>query len=214
MIMIESLLAGAVAPLTADGTLSAIAKSAVTGAQQIGPLGLAGDAQADLAVHGGVDKALHHYPRDHYDFWIERLGAHSLFDAPGAFGENISTFGLTETEACIGDRYRLGSALVEIAQGRQPCWKQAHRLGHPGVVKIMVKSGRSGWYYRVIERGQACAGDTLTLLDRPCPDWTVARVTAMIVGGSARDDGAAWRALAGLSVLAPGWRRHAQAHAG
>jgi MOSC domain-containing protein YiiM len=209
--LIESVLTGPVMQFTDTGERSAIAKAAVTGPRDVRWLGIAGDAQADLSVHGGPDKAIHHYPRDHYAWWQDRIGTNPLLDAPGAFGENISTTGLTEHEACIGDRYRLGTALVEIAQGRQPCWKQAHRLSYRQTVATMVKTGRSGWYYRVIDEGAVAAGDLLNLVARPHAEWTVARVTAMIVAGAERDDPATWHALSGLCVLADGWRARAAA---
>jgi hypothetical protein len=84
--------------------------------------------------------------------WIaERPGLTAAFSEPGAFGENISTLGWREETVCIGDRFRMGTALVEISQGRQPCWKLGHRFGDPAMVDRVVKTGRCGWYYRVIE---------------------------------------------------------------
>ena len=203
----DAVLTGTVARFGPRAEPSAIAKQPVDGVRQIGWLGIAGDAQADLSVHGGPDKAIHHYPHDHYDWWRARLPGCAVLDGVGAFGENISTAGLAEDDACIGDRYRLGGALVEIAQGRQPCWKQGHRLGDAGVVKAMVTSGRSGWYYRVIEEGTVARGDAIALLDRPHPDWSVARVTAIVVAGRERTTAAA---LADLGVLAEGWRARAK----
>lgn len=211
-VTVESLLTGQVEPF-GDET-SAIAKTAVDGRRAVRWLGVDGDAQADLTVHGGPDKAIHHYPRDHYPYWQDALGDLPVLNAPGAFGENISTSGLTESEACIGDRYRLGTALVEIAQGRQPCWKQAHRLGNAGVVAVMVRSGRSGWYYRVIEEGAVAAGDALELVAQPHPEWTVERVTGLLIAGKGKGDPAAVRALSGLAVLAEGWRTRAARLAG
>lgn len=188
---------------------SAIAKTAATGPRGVGPLGIDGDEQADLTVHGGPDKAIHHYPRDHYRWWSGELGDHPLLAAPGAFGENISTEGLTEDAACIGDRYRLGSALVEISQGRQPCWKLDHRFGLARVTATVVTSRRGGWYYRVIEPGQVAAGDALTLIDRPLPDWTVARVFHLLIGGAGKQEPAALRALAAMELLTANWRARA-----
>ena len=208
MFVVESVLTGSVRNF-ADGETSAIAKTPVKGLRTIGWLGIDGDTQADLWVHGGPDKAIHHYPRDHYAFWRNALGSNPLLDRAGAFGENISTTGLTEDIACIGDRYRLGTTLVEIAQGRQPCWKQAYRLDDKNVITTMVASRRCGWYYRVIEEGAVAAGDALTLLDRPCRDWTIARVIALLIAGEGKHDKAAVRALAGLNVLADNWRQRA-----
>ncbi len=210
---IDSVLTGSVRNF-ARGESSAIAKVAVEGRRGVAWLGIAGDSQADLSVHGGPDKAIHHYPRDHYAFWQRTPGSSPLLDHAGAFGENISTRGLTEDIACIGDRYRLGTALVEIAQGRQPCWKQAHRLGDPGVVTTMVRSRRCGWYYRVIEEGAVAAGDDLVPLDRPCAEWTVARVIGLLIAGEGKTDKAAVSALAKLEVLAKNWRKRAAKLAG
>jgi MOSC domain-containing protein YiiM len=205
---IESVLTGSIRNF-ARGESSAIVKALVDGSRAVSWLGIEGDSQADLAVHGGPEKAIHHYPRDHYMFWRETLGADPLLDAAGAFGENISTTGLTEDAACIGDRFRLGTAIVEIAQGRQPCWKQAHRLGHSGVVAAMVGARRCGWYYRVIEQGRVAAGDDLVLLDRPQPGWTVATVIGLLIAGEGKQDKAAVAALAALPVLAKNWRKRA-----
>lgn len=189
---------------------SAIAKTPVNGALRVGPLGIDGDEQADLTVHGGVDKAIHHYPRDHYHWWAGELGDHVLLGAPGAFGENISTEGLIESEARIGDRYRLGSALVEISQGRQPCWKLGHRFGIATVPATVVTTRRSGWYYRVIEEGTVATGDTLALVERPLPDWSVERVFHLLIGGAGKREPEALRALAAMDSLATSWRARAE----
>ncbi len=202
---IDAVLTGKVRAFGPKGEASAIAKTRVPGPSTIHLLGLEGDAQADLSVHGGPDKAIHHYPRDHYGWWRELLPGSDLLGGPGAFGENISTHGLTELDVCIGDRYRLGTALVEVAQGRQPCWKQAHRLSDKRVVAAMVRSGRTGWYYRVIEEGSVEAGDTMTRVSRLHPEWSVARVTAIVVAG-AEPDAVTRRELARVGALADGWR--------
>lgn len=206
---IDAVLSGKVVIFTDEGDTSAIAKRPVDGQRSVGTLGIEGDEQADLAVHGGPDKAIHHYPRDHYQGWQQAIGALPQFDAAGAFGENISTSGWTEHDVCIGDRFRLGTALVEIAQGRQPCWKQAHHLGQPGMVAAMVRSGHTGWYYRVIESGAVAAGDAIALVERAHDDWPVARVFGLLIGGKHRGEAAALRDLSRLEVLADGWRNRA-----
>ena len=203
--VVDSVLTGRVFRFGPDGEGSAIGKTPVLGAVAVNFPGLEGDAQADLRVHGGPDKAIHHYPRVHYGWWQEQMGLHPLLDRAGVFGENISTKELTERDVCIGDRFRLGTAIVEVAQGRQPCWKQAHRLGDKRVVAAMVKSGRTGWYYRVIEEGIVAAGDTLIQIARVHPEWSVERVTGIVVAGRERD-ATTLRALAGLHELAKGWR--------
>jgi MOSC domain-containing protein YiiM len=201
-----SVLTGKAAPFRAPDEPSAIAKLPVTGPIAISLLGLAGDEQADLTVHGGRDKAVHHYPLDHYQTWRGEIGEHPLLGSPGAFGENISTYGLIETEVCIGDRFRLGTALVELSHGRKPCWKISHRFGLPKLTAQVVKTGRAGWYYRVLEPGTVQAGDTIQLVERSQPEWTVARTFDLIVRGAGKHDPAALRALAGMEVLATAWR--------
>ena len=207
---IDALLTGKARRFGAKGEASAIDKRAVEGRHAVGALGIAGDEQADLSVHGGPDKAIHHYPRDHYGWWAETIGNHSLLQDAGAFGENISTSGLTESSACIGDRYRLGSALVEISQGRQPCWKLGHRFGIGTLPATVVTSRRGGWYYRVIEDGAVGAGDALELIERPLPDWSVERVFHLLIGGAGKREPAALRALAAMDLLAANWRARAQ----
>ena len=206
---IDALLTGKARRFGAKGEPSAIDKRAVEGRRPVGALGIAGDEQADLSVHGGPDKAIHHYPRDHYDWWVETIGDHALLQDAGAFGENISTSGLTESAACIGDRYRLGSALVEISQGRQPCWKLGHRFGIATLPATVVSSRRGGWYYRVIEDGAVGAGDALELMERPLPDWSVERVFHLLIGGAGKREPAALRALAAMDLLAANWRARA-----
>jgi MOSC domain-containing protein YiiM len=188
---------------------SAIGKAPASAPVMAGPLGLAGDEQADLTVHGGTDKAIHHYPHDHYAAWAAELNGHPLLAAPGAFGENITTTGLTEDQVCIGDRFRLGHALVEVSQGRQPCWKIDHRFERKGVTARVIETGRCGWYYRVIEPGAVAAGDTLALADRPHAEWTVARTFRLLIGGGHKAEPQAVAELAALPALAESWQARA-----
>lgn len=203
---IRAVLLGKVRPFRGDDEPSAIGKLPVTDLVAVGPMGLAGDEQADRTVHGGVDKAIHHYPSDHYDWWRGHLGDAPLLDAPGAFGENISTAGLDETNVFLGDRFRLGSALVEVTQARQPCWKLDHRFGTKGVMAQVVKTRRTGWYYRVLEPGLVRAGDALGLVERPHPEWPLASLFALLIGGEAKDRPADLRALRDVPVLAETWK--------
>lgn len=185
---------------------SAIGKLPVADSVAVGAMGLAGDEQADRTVHGGIDKAIHHYPADHYGWWREYLGDTPLLDAPGAFGENISTAGLDEQNVFLGDRFRLGSALVEVTQARQPCWKLDHRFQAKGVMAQVVKTRRTGWYYRVLEPGKVRAGDTVELVDRPYPDWPLASLFGLLIGGEAKSRLADLRALRDVPVLAETWK--------
>lgn len=203
---ILSVQCGKARPFRGEDEPSAIGKRPVAGKVRIHRLGLEGDEQADRAVHGGPDKAIHHYPHDHYTFWRETIGAHPLLAEYGAFGENISTAGLTEDMVCIGDRWRLGSALVEVSQGRQPCWKLDHRFDGARVNAGTVKARRPGWYYRVIEEGEVGADDALTLVSRPWPEWTVARVFGLLIAGDHKQDREGLEALGEVAVLADPWR--------
>lgn len=188
---------------------SAIAKQPVSGPICIGPMGLEGDEQADRVNHGGPDKAIHHYPHDHYGFWQEELGGHALLRAPGAFGENITTGGLVEGGLCIGDRLRLGAALVEVSQGRQPCWKIDHRFARKGVTARILQTARSGWYYRVVEPGAVQEGDLLELVERRHEGWTVERVFRLLLGGKRQGDEADIRAVVQFPELAGSWKQRA-----
>ncbi|HJS13281.1 MOSC domain-containing protein [Sphingopyxis sp.] len=203
---ILAVLLGKVRPFRGDDAPSAIGKLPVADAVAVGAMGLIGDEQADRTVHGGIDKAVHHYPADHYDWWRGQLGEVPLLDAPGAFGENISTAGLDEKNVFLGDRFRLGTALVEVTQARQPCWKLDHRFQAKGVMALVVKTRRTGWYYRVLEPGYVRAGDTLDLVDRPHPEWPLASLFALLIGGEAKDRLADLRALRDVPVLAETWK--------
>ncbi|MBO9697272.1 MAG: MOSC domain-containing protein [Sphingopyxis sp.] len=203
---ILALLLGKVRPFRGDDEPSAIGKLPVADVVAVGPMGLVGDEQADRTVHGGIDKAIHHYPADHYDWWRGYLGDAPLLDAPGAFGENISTTGLDEQNVFLGDRFRLGTALVEVTQARQPCWKLDHRFQTRGVMAQVVKTRRTGWYYRVLEPGEVRAGDRLELVERPYPGWPLASLFALLIGGEAKDRVADLRALRDVAVLAETWK--------
>lgn len=207
---IEAVLTGRAAPLRGAQS-SAISKSQRRGRVAVTSSGLDTDEQADRVNHGGPDMAVHHYPRDHYAYWAARIPDRPLLGQAGTFGENISVSGLLEGEACIGDRYRLGSALVEISQGRKPCWKPAHRLAAPRLLADMVASGRCGWYYRVLEPGFVSADDMLCLVDRPEPGWPVSLVFSLIVAGHWKHDPALLPALAAVPALAANWRHRALA---
>jgi len=206
---VDALLTGMPVPFR-DGDYSAIAKQPVSGAVRIGWLGLAGDSVADPVHHGGWDKAIHLYPQDHYGWWRERKPGHPLLEKPGAFGENIASRGMTEEEVCLGDRFSLGSAVVEVSHGRQPCWKLDHRFGARDVMATIVKTARCGIYFRVLREGEAEAGAMMELLERPLPQWSIARVFRLLIGGGHKGEPDAVRALADMPVLAEAWRDRAR----
>ncbi|WP_439629594.1 MOSC domain-containing protein [Shinella sp.] len=202
-----SLRVGAVAPLGARGVPSGIAKSAVAGPLALSLTGFRGDEQGDTVRHGGPEKAVHHYPFEHYAAWARDLGAHPLLASPGAFGENISTTGLTEDTVAIGDVFALGTAVVEVSQGRQPCWKLNERFGRAEMARTVQSTGRTGWYYRVLQPGTVTPADRLMLLDRKAPEWTLARIwRAFYIDTLNREELAG---IAALKPLAAGWQAHA-----
>jgi MOSC domain-containing protein YiiM len=208
-IKVLALLTGKVQPLSSTSEPSAIHKQALSGRGQITETGLLGDEQGDRKFHGGPEKALHHYARDHYVFWREELTpAPSVLDAPGAFGENISTLGMTEADVCIGDIYTLGSALIQVSQARQPCYKLNVRFGRREMARTVQRTGRTGWYYRVLRMGIAEAGDELVLEQRPHPDWSLARLLYVFYIDTLNID--ALREIAALEALAPNWRKLAR----
>lgn len=202
-----ALLTGEVKPLGKRGAPSGIAKSPVAGPILLGLTGFEGDAQGDTKHHGGPEKAVHHYPFEHYRAWTAEIGPHARLDEPGAFGENLSTLGLTEDVVAIGDIYALGTAIIEVSQGRQPCWKLNERFDIPNMARMVQTSGRTGWYYRVLQPGEVQRTDALELIERPNPTWTLRRVWHCFYVD--RLNHAELEALAQLSQLAEGWRRHA-----
>ncbi len=205
---IEAVCAGTARPFN-GAELSAIQKRPQEGPVQIHAEGLAPDEQADRRVHGGPEMALHLYPLDHHTWWRGEIGDHPLLDAPGGFGSNLALRGLTEDQVHIGDRFACGTALIEISQPRQPCWKIEHRFGHKGMVAAIVRSGRCGWYFRVIEAGEVAAGESLERVSIGAADWSVARVFRALVAGKATPEERA--ALADLAPLTPNLRAKAAA---
>jgi MOSC domain-containing protein YiiM len=185
---------------------TAFYKSDVSGRLMLERENLVGDRQADLTVHGGPDKAVCVYSADHYDDWRREVRVPDA--GPGWFGENFTVAGATEQTVAIGDIYRVGGAVVQVSQPRGPCWKLAHRWNRPEMVKLVVRSGRSGWYFRVLEVGYVAAGDTLTLVERLDERWTIAKVNTLTYARGARLE--ALRALrselAEFVPLADTWR--------
>lgn len=151
---------------------SGIFKEPVSGPVWLAYGGLQGDGQADRVHHGGPDKAVCAYSAAHYEHWRAQPGLAAM--TCGGFGENLSLSGAVETELCIGDRFALGEAVVEISQPRQPCWKLARRWRVLDLKTQSEQTGFTGFYFRVVRHGLVKAGDTGTLVARPWPQWTVA----------------------------------------
>jgi MOSC domain-containing protein YiiM len=207
--VIEAICTGTARPFNGAET-SAIAKRPREGRVQLLGDGFAPDEQADARVHGGPEKAVHLYPLDHHDAWRGELddpAALALLDEPGCFGSNLAVRDLDEHAVFIGDRFRLGSAVIEINQPRQPCWKVDHRFGVKGMTARIVATGRAGWYFRVIEPGEVEAGDSFERIEDGERRWSVAAVFTALIRGKA--DPEELRALAALPRLAPGMKEKA-----
>ncbi len=191
---------------------SGIVKRPVSDRLSLGLLSLAGDAQADLKNHGGKDKAVCCYAADHYPAWRETLGLDAETFPYGAFGENFTIEGLPEDAVCIGDVFAVGAARVQVSQPRMPCYKLGRRWERPRLPDDVKTSGRTGYYLRVLQPGEVGPGDTLTLLERPQPGWTVARINdAMYVR---KDDADLADTLGRLPLLAEAWRSPFRRRAG
>lgn len=180
---------------------TAFYKKPIEGEVFVSSTNIDGDCQADTKHHGGVHKAVLAYSADHYLEWREAL---HLPDMPhGAFGENLTIRGLSEESVCIGDAFRIGSVTVEVSQPRQPCWKLARRWRIHELVAITVRNGRTGWYFRVLEEGLIQPALPVELLDRPNPNWSVARANQIM--HFRRADIAALLELSEVPKLSPAW---------
>ncbi len=207
--ILDNLLIGTPKPFREDGEMSAIAKQTVAFPVQLGLLGLEGNQVADPLHHGGRDKAVHLYPVEHYAFWADKYPGLEILNRPGAFGENLSCTGMTEDKLCLGDIFRIGDALIECSHARQPCWKLNHHFGHADVLKTVIKTTKSGSYFRVLEPGKISAGDTIIQQERIHPDWPLQRLFALIIGGKHKGQGAELRKLSDMPALAETWRKRA-----
>jgi MOSC domain-containing protein YiiM len=155
---------------------TSIFKEPVTGRVRVDRLNIEGDRQSDLTVHGGVNKAVYVYPSEHYEFWRKELPD---FDLPwGAFGENLTTTGLSEDDVRIGDRFAIGSADFVVTQPRMPCFKLTIRFGRADMIKRFYRSGRCGFYVAVAKEGEIGAGDAIVLLSRDDDAITIAEAAA------------------------------------
>jgi len=183
---------------------SGIAKMPVTvDSLWLDTLNLEGDAQADLRVHGGPDKAVYAYASEHLPAWSEELGEEL---GPAAFGENLTTSGVTENDVCIGDRWAWGDAVLEVCQPRTPCFKLALHRHRGDIGRRFKESGRSGWYLRVLQPGQVPVAGPITVEERHPMGATV-----WAVHEAARPGGApieVVEALLSVEPLAMEWKLH------
>jgi MOSC domain-containing protein YiiM len=167
-------------PIKHETVLTSIFKSPVEGRVAVRRHNIDGDRQSDLTVHGGPNKAVYCYPVEHYRFWKEQLPD---MDLPyGMFGENLTTEGITEEAVSIGDRFRVGSAVLQVTQPRMPCFKLGIRFGLSSMVKRFWQSGRSGIYFSVLEEGDVAAGDLVEKIAAGPEEISVADVVRLYRG--------------------------------
>ncbi|QRG85621.1 MOSC domain-containing protein [Vibrio diabolicus] len=180
--VVKAVLAGKTVPY-AHGAQSAINKQVLPERQHATELGFTSDEQGDPRFHGGIQKALHIYPSEHYPIWQQELGERTIFQSAGGFGENISSEGVTESTICLKDKIRIGSTLLEVSQGRMPCWKLNVRFAQHDMARRLQDTLRTGWYFRVLEEGDIGAGDEIILCERPYPEWPLARIMGAVFTG-------------------------------
>ncbi|EMD77116.1 MOSC domain-containing protein [Vibrio diabolicus] len=180
--VVKAVLAGKTVPY-AHGAQSAINKQVLPERQHATELGFISDEQGDPRFHGGIQKALHIYPSEHYPIWQQELGERTIFQSAGGFGENISSEGVTESTICLKDKIRIGSTLLEVSQGRMPCWKLNVRFDQHDMARRLQDTLRTGWYFRVLEEGDIGAGDEIILCERPYPEWPLARIMGAVFTG-------------------------------
>ena len=167
-------------PVTHGTVLTSIFKSPVEGRVAVRRHNIDGDRQSDLTVHGGPYKAVYCYPSEHYPYWKEQLPDRDL--PYGMFGENLTTEGITEESVSIGDRFRVGSAVLQVTQPRMPCFKLGIRFGMSSMVKRFWQSGRSGIYFSVVEEGDVAAGELVERIAAGPEEISVADVVRLYRG--------------------------------
>jgi MOSC domain-containing protein YiiM len=202
MMRIISVNVGAVQEVEWRGEIvsTAIWKQPVDGRVAIRGVNLDGDDQADREVHGGPHKAVYAYAREDYDAWRDR---HGVATAPGLFGENLTVEGVDLAHALVGERWQVGSAILEVAQPRLPCFKLGIRMNDPRFPKRFQAEGRMGAYFRIVREGDVGAGDAIAVVLRPEHDVTLARMV------EALHDPVAAASLARVPDLPSFWRRFA-----
>jgi len=185
-----------------EAVSTGIYKEPVSGRVMLRRLNLDGDRQADLTVHGGPTKAAYAYPAQHYEFWRAELPEMEL--PYGMFGENFTAEGFSEGEVNIGDRFRVGGAEVMVTEPRMPCYKLGIKFGRADILKRLLQSGRTGFYFAVAREGEVGAGDSIGLVSRDPCNVTVADIVRLYAGHE-RDEETLRRALE-VEALPETWK--------
>ncbi len=182
---------------------TAIFKDPVAGRVAVERLNLEGDRQGNPETHGGPDMAVYVYSHDHYAFWEKDLGTGPL--SCGAFGENLTVTGMGDDEVSIGDIFRISTARFQVTEPRTPCHKLAMKFDDPGLPRRLFKSGRLGFYFRVLDEGDVGAGDDIICEQRDPAGLTIAEVAGLWADKGAGPE-ALTRAL-GVAALSANWRK-------
>jgi MOSC domain-containing protein YiiM len=202
---IECLFAGGIGYLDPEGQRSGIFKHRVAGPVRVQAEGIVGDEQADRRVHGGPEKAVHHYAAQHYQRLREQFAeaAHALI--AGSLGENISACELSECNVHIGDIFQAGSAVLQVSQPRSPCWKINHRFDVERMSMYIAQERITGWYYRVLSPGVIEAGDSISLLERQTERFSIDQFWQVQLSRQPNVDDLT--ELSEVPGLAPDWKR-------
>lgn len=184
-----------------ESFLTGFYKSPIDGPIWLGATNLYGDGQANLKTHGGLEKAVSVYPSEHYEYWERSLQVKGY---SGMFGENFTTLGILEDHACIGDVFQIGEAICQISQPRPPCWKLERCRRIDDLAAQVERTGRTGWYLRVLQEGVVQPGVAILLLRRPHPDWTVAAANDVLY--KRKSEPRSVQSLAALASLSASWR--------
>jgi MOSC domain-containing protein YiiM len=191
-----------------------IFKEPVTGSVMVHGLHPAGDEQADLTVHGGFEKAVYAYPAEHYDLWRKELPGTPL--PWGKFGENLTTQGLTEDTLCIGDRLKVGAAVLMVTQPRMPCYKLGLAFGRDDMIRRFLESRRTGFYFSVVEEGEVEAGSDVRILSRDPSQVAISDISRIYLGQQTEPE--LLQRAAAVAALPENWkaalRQRAQARHG
>ena len=183
-----------------------IFKEPVAGRVMLRTLNLDGDRQADLSVHGGPSKAVYVYPSEHYEYWRRELPEMKL--PWGMFGENFTSAGLFESELNIGDKFRVGSAVVMVTEPRMPCYKLGIKFGRSDIVKRFLASERTGFYFAVLQESEVGAGDPIKLIEKSKDSVRVSDIT-LLYTREKRNVGLLRRAME-VEALPESWKSYFQ----
>jgi MOSC domain-containing protein YiiM len=183
---------------------TAIFKDPVKDPIMLRKINLEGDKQADLTVHGGVDKAVYSYPAEHYDYWRKQFPNVDIIW--GMFGENFTTEGLMEDTVNVGDQFQIGSAKLIATQPRMPCYKLGVRFGRMDVVRRFLASGRPGIYFKVLKEGQVQIGNKIETINRDKNNVTVKDIVRLYVTRDHLDNIETMRRAIKINALPAGWK--------